>query len=107
MAGTLHDQEYDEHQHDTHDYEDDQLIDRQGETGEPSGAGRGQFESGVIRTDRQEGVGGENGMAIEEMCQGGRVVQLIEAGQEEWVAHGVRGKEPQTENERHQESLFP
>ena len=105
VAGTLDDEEDDEHEHDADDGEHDQLIDHQWETGEPSRGGGGQFEPGVVGAYRQDGIGGEEGMAVEQLYEGSNVDQLVEAVQLERLVHDVGGEEPETENERDQDPL--
>ncbi len=87
-------QEHAKYEHDSDRGEDDQLIDDQGEAGDPFGGGGCQLEPGVVRAHRQDRVGGEQGTAIEQTNQGAQVGEFVEAVQQEWLEHHVGREEP-------------
>ena len=99
VAGTLDDEEDSQNEHDPDGGEHDQLVEHQRETGEPSGRGSGQLEPGIVGAYRQDRIGGKQGVAVEQVGEGSKVGQLVEAVQEERLEHRVRGEEPETEDE--------
>ena len=105
MGGALDDEEDPQHE-DNADYrENDQLIDHEREARDPLGGGGRQLEPRIVRTDREDRVGGEQGVAVEDACEGPDVVQLVESVQEQGLEHDVRGEEPQTEDDRDEDTL--
>ena len=92
-AHPLDDEEDGEHQEDPDRDQHDELVGAEREAGQPSGRRGRQLESGIVGADRKRLFVGNKRMAREKVRQRRPVLELVEAGQEQGVAHEVGGEE--------------
>ena len=105
MTSTLHDEEDAEHDHDAGQDEDGHLVEQQRETRQPSGVDRREFNSGIERADRQNGVGLKQCPAVEKPHEGRPMGQFVEVVEDERTAEHVGGQEPETEDDLDPDAL--
>ncbi len=99
MTSALDDEEDAEHDHDASHGDDDHLVDQQRETRQPPGGDRHEFNSGIERADRQNGVALKQCSAVEKPRKGRPMGQFVEVVEDERTAEHVAGQEPETEDD--------
>src|SRR5258707_13951801 len=99
MTSALDDEEHAEHDYDAGQDEDDHLVEQQRETRQPLGGDRHEFNSGIERADRQNGVGLKQYSAVEKPREGRPMGQFVEVVEDERTAEHIGGQEPETEDD--------
>ena len=70
--------------------EDDHLVEQQRETRQPPRGDGHQLKSGIVRADRQDGVGLKQLSAVQKPREGRSIVQFVEVVEDERAAEHMR-----------------
>src|SRR5215813_14108479 len=99
MTSALNDQEDAEHDYNAGQDEDDHLVEYQRDSRQPPGGHRHEFNSGIERADRQNGVGRKQCSAVEKPREGRPMGQFVEVVEDERTAEHIGAQEPETEDD--------
>src|SRR5215469_415972 len=107
MTSPLHDKEDAEYHDGAGQDEDDQLVEHYRETCHPLGGDGHEFNSGIERADRQNGVGLKQRSAVKKPSEGRPMGQFVEVVEDEWTPERVGGQQSDTEDDRDPYALVP